>query len=328
MYMMAPPTQGGSATPSLPLPFGPLGMPPRLADAREGVEPGLSLNRPAPPQLTAGLPDPGQIDTQRSAYMKSLDEQLKHGADVLNQQLKQQQDYLLKMGDQQKRQFGLQVDQNNKNRELELVQQHNHQLLMLQQAAQQQKVALEQQANALLIEYNQKKATEDLASQMYSFENDAQEAHKKYEVEIKSLQQQQMIGAQQLAAQGEALARQANMSNMQAIAAQQVAARTSASLTTPMPTSQHSLSLSAAPSMSYLPVGSYAQPPSPRSSYVQPVRPTIQVPPPSSMSGFPRSSSRSMPGTGFAAPLPQGVQQGVILTPRMAAPPFPATVLG
>jgi hypothetical protein len=307
-------------------------MPPRIADAREGIEPSLSLNRPAPPQLTAGLPDPSEIDTQRSAYMKSLDEQLKQGAEVLNQQLKQQQDYLLKMGDQQKRQFGLQVDQNNKNRELELVQQHNHQLLMLQQAAQQQKVALEQQANALLIEYNQKKATEDLASQMYQFENDAHDAHAKYETEIKSLQQQQMIGAQQLAAQGEALARQANMSNMQAIAAQQVAARTSASLTTPMPSVP---TLSAAPSLSYLPVSSYAQPPSPRSSYVQPLRPSSGVP---TMPSFPRSTSgRTMPGTGLGAPLPTGVQQGVSLTPRMTSQPsifpptmtsFPATVLG
>merc|ERR1719181_2342732 len=111
------------------------------------------------------------------------------------------------MGDQQKRQFGLQVDQNIKAKELELVQQHNHQLLMLQQAAQQQKVALEQQANALLIEYNQRKATEDLSSQMFQFEDAAQKAHRKYQEEIKNLQMQQALGAQHLAAQGEALAR-------------------------------------------------------------------------------------------------------------------------
>jgi hypothetical protein len=129
----------------------------------------------------------------------------------------------------------LQVDQHIKHQEMELVQQKNHQLLMLQQAAQQQKAALEQQANALLIEYNQKKAAEDLATQMSDFNNTAAEAHKKYEAEIRGLQQMQAHGAQRLAAQG-GPPRQASLSNLQPIATQQVASRTSASLTAPMPT--------------------------------------------------------------------------------------------
>lgn len=248
-------------------------------------QPSVTLERPPPPALTAGLPDPHQIESQRGSYMKGLDEQLKQGADVLNQQLKQQQDNLLRMGDQQKRQFGLQVDQQIKHQELELVQQHNHQLLMLQQAAQQQKVALEQQANALLIEYNQKKANEDLASQMFQFENAAADAHRKYQTEIQALQSQQAMGARQLAAQGEALARQASISNMQAIAAQQVASRTSASLTCPMPTSSYLQPLGTTPPASYLP----------------PIQPGFAPPPPSGV-----SMTGSLVGTGLSTPVPGG----------------------
>lgn len=256
------------------------------------------------PAPSSGLPDPRQIETQRGQYMKSLDDQLKEGADVLNQQLKQQQDYLLRMGDQQKRQFGLQVDQHIKHQELELVQQHNHQLLMLQQAAQQQKVALEQQANSLLIEYNQKKANEDLTAQMYQFETAAADAHRKYQEEIKALQHHQAVGAQQLAQQGEALARQASISNMQAVAAQQVASRTSASLTHPMP----------GPGAIGMP-GSMMTPPG---SYLPPVHPGSMAPPLTQFA-LPRTASRSGPptlvaGTGMATP----TSATGMLTPRTA----------
>lgn len=238
--------------------------------------------------------------------MKSLDDQLKQGAEVLNQQLKQQQEYLLRMGDQQKRQYGLQVDQNIKVQELELVQQHNHQLLMLQQAAQQQKAALEQQANALLIEYNQKKASEDLAAQMSEFNVGAAEAHRKYESEIKELQQLQAKGAQQLAAQGEALARQASMSNMQAIAAQQVATRTAASLTAPMPGNGYHTPRSS----SYLPPREgWATPPP---SYLPPVQPGFMVPPPASVPTMTSFLGRN----GSATPV---TATGGMLTPRQTA---------
>jgi len=288
-----------------PAPSEPGAWPVPRQPSMSGVQ--VELNSQAPQALTTGLPDPKQIEVQRGAYMRGLDEQLKQGADVLNQQLKQQQEYLLKMGDQQKRQYGLQVDQGIKQKELELVQQHNHQLLMLQQAAQQQKVALEQQANALLIEYNQKKAAEDLSSQMYTFENEAREAHAKYTTEIQSLQMLQGQGAQQLAAQGEALARQASISNMQAIAAQQIASRTSASLTCPMPRG------SPPGSISYMqPVGNFATPPP---SYLPPVQPG---PPPMSIattmvSGFPRSASR----TGMTGMIVQAQVSGTT-TPRTA----------
>lgn len=237
--------------------------------------------------------------------MRNLDDQLKQGADVLNQQLKQQQDYLQQLGDQQKRQFGLHVDQNIKHQEMELVQQHNHQLLMLQQAAQQQKVALEQQANALLIEYNQKKAVEDLSSQMFQFEQAAHEANRKYTEEIQNLQTMQYQGAQMLAAQGHALAQQAQQSNMQAVQAQQVASGVSASLTCPMPQPQRMYTPVVTPGLT--PPGSYLPP-------IQPGAPVATM-----ANVLPRSLSQPT-GTMLAPPL--SMTPAAPLTPRttLAAP--------
>eukprot|EP00913_Durusdinium_trenchii_P009438 g8871.t1 len=63
-----------------------------------------------------GLPEPNSIERQKNAYARGLEEQLRHGTDVLAQQLKQQSDYLLAMGDQRKRQYALQVDQEIKQR--------------------------------------------------------------------------------------------------------------------------------------------------------------------------------------------------------------------
>merc|ERR1719345_354833 len=123
---------------------------------------------PQPPQrLTEGLPDPGAIESQKAAYTKGLDEQLRQGAAILNQQLKQQMDQLHQLGDQQKKKYFVQVDHEIKSQELGLQQQFKEQLLMVQQAAAQQKRILGQQATSLLLEYNQKKAQEDLMLEEY-----------------------------------------------------------------------------------------------------------------------------------------------------------------
>ncbi|CAJ1411529.1 unnamed protein product [Effrenium voratum] len=187
------------------------------ADIPTPVEPQL------PASLTAGLPDPSSIERQKSSYARGLEEQLRHGTDVLAQQLKQQSDYLFAMGDQRKRQYALQVDQEIKQREMELAQQHNEQLLLLQQAAQQQKSALEHQANALLLEYNQKKAQEDLAYQQYQFQKRQYETQLQYNEEMKELQVQQNAAEQQVAHQRAYIAQQAVQATQQAaVTARQV----------------------------------------------------------------------------------------------------------
>jgi len=166
--------------------------------------------------LTKGIPDPSSIDRQKANYARGLEEQLQAGTSVLNQQLKQQTDYLYAVGDQEKRQYALQVDQRIKQQEMDLAKQHNEQVMMLQQAAQQQKSALEHQANALLLEYNQKKAQEDLLVQQYQFQKQNYEIQLKYNDEMRNLQSQQAIAQQQVAHQQQQIVQQVHAASAQA----------------------------------------------------------------------------------------------------------------
>mmetsp|Transcript_98677 Transcript_98677/g.220822 ORF Transcript_98677/g.220822 Transcript_98677/m.220822 type:complete len:491 (+) Transcript_98677:2-1474(+) len=235
-----------------------------------------SAEPPAPQSLTAGIPDPESVEKQKAAYSKGLDDQLRHGTDVLAQQLKQQSEYLFAVGDQQKRQYDLQVDQQIKVQEMELQQQHNQQLLMLQHAAQQQKAALEHQANALILEYGQRKAQEDIAFQQYQHRKQHFETQQQYSEEMKALQAQQAAAAQQVAAQHMVIAHQAATATQQAqLAAQQSSASALQGSASMMALQPAVTSYMPPATTSYSVQGSYAPPPTAPlpaavSSYVPP----------------------------------------------------------
>jgi len=202
-------------------------MPPSIPPAVVGQRPASQEDprEPAPPpHLTQGIPDPSSIDRQKASYAVGLDEQLQKGTGVLNQQLKQQTDYLYAVGDQKKRQYGLQIDQEIKQQEMALAQQHNEQVMLLQQAAQQQKSALEHQANALMLEYNQKKAQEELLFQQYNFQKSHYEIQLKYNAEMHSLQAQQQIASQQVSQQHHQIVEQVKSASAQAQHAHMTAA--------------------------------------------------------------------------------------------------------
>jgi len=199
-----------AATPSTPF------ITPQAPSYPSSPRPCVLAEPKPPPTLTAGLPDPVSVDRQKNAYSRGLDDQLKHGTDVLAQQLKQQSEYLAEVGAQQKRQYMLAVDQEIKQQEMMLAQQHNEQLLMLQQAAQQQKSALEQQANALVLEYNQKKAQEELLQKQYEYAQEHYELQLKYQEELRDLQAQQKLAAQEAAQRLSATSRAAPSAPKQA----------------------------------------------------------------------------------------------------------------
>jgi len=184
----------------------------------------------APQVLTAGIPDPNAIESQKAAYTKGLDEQLRQGAAILNQQLKQQMDQLHQLGQQQKEKYFVQVDHEIKSQELGLVQQFKEQLLMVQQAASQQKRILGQQATSLIMEYNNKKAQEDLLMEEYQFAKKAFDSQMRFNEEFKNLQQEQAQATQAAVSQQQAVEQHA-ASAMQAIeeqraqVAQQMAAQ-------------------------------------------------------------------------------------------------------
>merc|ERR1719310_1449486 len=149
---------------------------------------GVEAPPPNPPQrLTTGIPDPQAIESQKAAYSKGLDDQLRQGAAILNQQLKQQMEQLHSLGDQQKKKYFVQVDHEIKSQELGLVQQFKEQLLMVQAAAAQQKRILGQQATALMLEYHQKKAQQDLLMDEYSIAKHNYDTQMRFHNEYQSL---------------------------------------------------------------------------------------------------------------------------------------------
>lgn len=232
--MVRPPPGSHVFSPMVPAGSGPNALVAPLLAVPATPLSGVGLNAPkpvpveplAPPCLTAGLPDPEAIERQKASYGKDLDEQLKQGSVVLNEQLKQQTDYLYAVGDHQKRQYALQIDQQIKSQEMVLAQQHNEQILMLQQAAQQQKAALEHQATALLLEYNQKKAEEDLLVQQFHFKKSHYETQLRFNQEMQSLQSQQEIAKQQVAHQHTQIAHQVHQAAVQSHNAHMKAAQT------------------------------------------------------------------------------------------------------
>merc|ERR1712032_1470144 len=120
-----------------------------------------------PQSLTAGMPDPKAIETQKVAYSKSLEEQAAHGEDMLRMQKEEQIDQIYQAAEARKRQLMVEIDQQAKQQELQLSQQYSPQVMGLQQEYHHQKLILEKQANDLTLEYHQRKAQEDLMLQQY-----------------------------------------------------------------------------------------------------------------------------------------------------------------
>jgi len=160
--------------------------PPNAVPTQQGVP-------SEPPKLTEGMPDPNAIASQKDAYSKSLEEQAKHGEEMLRLQQKQQTDYIFQAAEAQKRQLMCQIDQQAKQQELALSQKYSQQQMSLQQEYQHQKLVLEKQANDLSMEYQRRKAQEDMMSQQYEM----QKAHYDDQMRIVSEMQKQHGATQQ-----------------------------------------------------------------------------------------------------------------------------------
>jgi len=133
--------------------------------------------QPPPRNLAAGLPDPSAIENQKSAYNKSLEDQLRHGEEMLKMQQKQQTDYIYQAAEAQKKQLICQIEQNAKQQEIQLSQKYSEKQMSLQQEYQHQKLILEKQANDLAMEYQRRKAQEEMMTQQYEMQKAHQEDH-------------------------------------------------------------------------------------------------------------------------------------------------------
>merc|ERR1719253_2553568 len=144
----------------------------------------------APLRITSGIPDPDSISKQRAAYLKALGEQEQQAIEVLEQQRAQQVQLLRAQGDQQKKKFFLEVDQQVSQNDIVLTQQHGEQMMVLNQQYSQQRGILENQANSLIMEYQQKKAQEEMQMQHYQLQCDQFNQQQKYNDEMVRLQGQ------------------------------------------------------------------------------------------------------------------------------------------
>jgi len=146
---------------------------------------GMSIQAPVP--LTSGMPCPATIAKQREAYSRMLEDQLKQGVTVLEAQLKHQSDYLRAQAAQQKNMFQMQLEMEIAQQEMALSQQHAEQAMALNQQAAQQKQQLESQALMLSIEYQKKRAEEDVQRKQYEMDCQQHEVQNRLSAEMHKL---------------------------------------------------------------------------------------------------------------------------------------------
>jgi len=164
---------------------------------------------PPPPKLTEGMPDPSSVESQKVAYSKSIEAQLRQETGALAERNQKQKQSLAQMVQQQKAQYNLQMDQYLQQQAMAVDQQANAEMTMLQEAAMAQKMALEQQAAGLTLEYQQKKAQEEMMAREYQIQKQYFEAEQKlaatyqkqHGVDGRGPSQQQLPTGQQAMAQ-------------------------------------------------------------------------------------------------------------------------------
>lgn len=132
---------------------------------------GTSFAVPAPPVgLTAGMPDLNDISRQKEERKHRLDDQLKQGEDILSQQAKRQSEYMRLQAEQQKALATGQCDQQLRVEEIALEQQLQRQMEELHEAARRQKLQLHKQAADLVLEYNSRRAQEEINHRQYEIQ--------------------------------------------------------------------------------------------------------------------------------------------------------------
>ncbi|CAE8712002.1 unnamed protein product [Polarella glacialis] len=164
--------------------------------------PVMPTGPPQPPgSLTANMPDPASIESQKDAYSRSLEEQARKGEELLKMQQKQQVDAIYQASEAQKKQLLCQIDQQAKQQELEISQRYAQQVMSLQQEFQNQKMILERQAHDLAMEYQKRKSQEDMLHQQYEMQRAHYDDQVRMMKEIHQAQQAHEDQAQQTYAQ-------------------------------------------------------------------------------------------------------------------------------
>lgn len=135
-----------------------------------------------PVRLTVGMASPQDVAAQKQEYSRSLDEQQRQGEAILSQQTHQQREHLRLQAEQQKVLAMGRWDQHLRAQELLAEREYQQQLAALREAARQRMATLEEQASQLIMEYNARKAQQevnlrDYELQVRRWEAEAQHFH-------------------------------------------------------------------------------------------------------------------------------------------------------
>jgi len=121
-----------------------------------------------PPQkLTAGIPDPMSIEQQKLAYSRAIDLELQKEAQQVQARAQAEKQMLMKRSQGEKAQTYLTIDQYAQYGNMYVDDMTLSEVAYLQGESAQHRLVLEQQASALALEYNQRKAQEDMMVRQY-----------------------------------------------------------------------------------------------------------------------------------------------------------------
>lgn len=128
-----------------------------------------SLRRPPqpPPELLEGIPDPASVERQKIEYAHGIDEMLAQQTALLAQKHQAVLDFLRAKNEQQKRHACAAIEQQRMKGEMEVQAKCAEKMMEISQAANRRKLELDKQANAMVTEYNARRAQEELSAQDY-----------------------------------------------------------------------------------------------------------------------------------------------------------------
>lgn len=142
---------------------------------------------PEPMKLTTGLPQPTQIEAEKKAYEKALQEQLRKQSDAVMEEAKIKQAMLTQQATAQKQQLTLQIDEKCAIDCLKVEQDALNMVNGLKEAAITQQTMQEERAAIAVADFNKKRAIEEMNLQSWNLQQ------KWYQNEMKLMGEYQQV---------------------------------------------------------------------------------------------------------------------------------------
>lgn len=142
---------------------------------------------PEPMKLTTGLAQPTQIEAEKKAYEKALQEQLRKQSDAVMEEAKIKQAMLTQQATAQKQQLTLQIDEKCAIDCLKVEQDALNMVNGLKEAAITQQTMQEERAAIAVADFNKKRAIEEMNIQSWNLQQ------KWYQNEMKLMGEYQQV---------------------------------------------------------------------------------------------------------------------------------------